>query len=442
MTLTEAAFWTKRLGIIAGIAVVVFGIIAVILTAARQAQLPPEYLTASYACTDTREEFIKYKLEIPSLEVNSDSENIFEIQTDTGKVNDLSTLRIIDVHKYKDKVQQTDNQLKAKEIASALGFDPEKIFRKGTTDYIWTNGSISRSLNVNARDLNFIMTTNSSYIRGILASSPLPSETEAISLAKNAIRGLRIVQDDYDYTDSDTITTHLIDINPDGTYSEAFSPAEAELIKVDFHKKKPMVTIRETVENSQVMINTLNNNIGQGKEIYIVYNGEKIKAYNYSAFVTYQNPSSSNISVYVGPEDRDANRLPNIYRIEFTYWPLEAVSCGTYELVSPMYALEKVQAGDGSLVYLNDKNGDEIVEYQPRSVNKYIIYDIDIAYYEPIGQPIYLQPIYVITGEVVFKNEERGEFHIFYPAINYDIVTDKVEIQQAPVQESGGKFGI
>jgi hypothetical protein len=282
------------------------------------------------------------------------------------------------------------------------------------------------------------MTTNSSYIRDISKELPVPTENEAIALAKNSIRKLQILGSDFNYNDPSNITTYLIDINPDGSYSEAPSLADAELVRVDFHKSKPMISIKEGVENSAAMINTLDNNIGPATEDEIIVNERRIKIFNYSTVVTYQNPSLSNISVYVGPEDKNSETFKNIYRIDFTYWQLEQESCGTYELVSPTYALEKIQSGEGSLVYLNDKNGDEIEEYQPRSVNKYVIYNIDIAYYEPITQPLFLQPIYVVSGEAVFKNDTRGEFHFFYPAINYDIVKDKVDLPEAPTDDTSG----
>jgi hypothetical protein len=431
MTLTEAAFWTKRVAIIAGVVVGIFIVIILIFTSVAKDPLPPEYLVANYACTETRDEFLEGKLEIPSLQVNSDSENIFELQTDTGKVNSLSSLEIINVHKYKIKEQQLDNQLKAKEIASALGFDADKIYRKGTTDYIWTNSGNSRSLDINATTLNFVMTTSSSYIRDVAKVADLPTVNEAIAYAKNTVRRLGILGSDYNYNDSGNINTFLIDINPDGTFSEAPSLADAELIKVDFQKSRPMISVKETTENSAAIIRALNDNLGDPEEDEVIINDERIKLYNYSTIVTYPNPSASNISVYIGPEDESTSVLSNVYKIDFTYWPLEIESCGTYELVSPTYALEKVQSGEGSLVYLNEKNGDEIEDYQPRSVNKYIIYDIDVAYYEPnTTQPSFLQPIYVISGEAVFKNDTRGEFHIFYPAINYDIVQDKTEMIQ------------
>lgn len=425
MTLTEATFWTKRIGVILSVLVVIFIIVVMIFSYKDFGPRPPQYLTATYTCTDSKEEFLESRLEIPSLEVNSDSENIFELQTDTGKVNNLSDLRIIDVHKYRVKTQQLDNQSKAKSLAAILGFDAEKIYRKGTTDYIWTSNENSRSLNINAKTLNFVMTTKSPYIRDIVKDATLPTENEAIAQAKNVIRKLNILGSDYNYNNIGNITTHLVDINPDGSYSEAPSLAEAELIKVDFHKTRSMISIKESVENSETIVNTLNSQIGNAVEDEIIVNNERVKVYNYSTLVTYMNPNSSHISVYVGPQDPNSKQLEMIYGINLTYWQLETESCGTYELIDPSTAIEKVQDGEGSLVYLNEKNGDEIEVYQPRSVKKYIIYDIAIAYYEPEYQISFLQPIYIISGETIFKDESKGEFHIFYPAINYDIIKDK-----------------
>jgi hypothetical protein len=438
MTLTEAAFWTKRVGIIVAVVVVILAILGVILTSRANDPLPPEYLTANYACTETKEEFLDNKLEIPSLQVNNDSENVFEIQTDTGKINNLSNLEIINVHKYRIKTQQLDSLIKAKEIAASLGFEPEEVYRRGTTDYIWVNDENSRNLNINARTLNFNMVTNNiyDYYRGNLRDQELPSENRAISIAKDEITGLGILGSDVNFRDQNNISVHYIDINPDGSYSEAPSIAEAELIKIDFHKSKAMISIREDIENSTVMINSLNQNLGTPKEDEILINDQRITVYNYSAPVLYQNTMSSNISVYVGPDDPNSSDFSNIFQIDFTYWPLEAESCGTYELVSPTYALEQIQNGEGSLVYLNDKDGDEIEEYIPRSVRKYTIYDITIGYYESVNQPEFLQPIYVIQGETEFQNNERGEFYFYYPAINYDIVQDKIDLPEAPIDES------
>jgi hypothetical protein len=432
MTLTEAAFWTKRVGIIVLVLVGIFVIVAIITVNNANDPLPPEFLTATYACTDKKEDFLAEKLEIPSLEVNSDSENVFELQTDSGKVNDLSFLRIVNVHKYKTKNQQLDNQIKAKELAKKLGFEPDEIYRKGTTDYIWTNKSNSRSLDIDAKTLNFIMTTDSAYIRDVGKEVAIPSENEAISLAKNTIRQLGVLGSDYNFDKAKHTITHLIDINPDGTYSEAPSLAEAELIKVDFHKDTSLISIKDSIDNSQAMITMLNNRVGEGTEEMVIINDERVKVFNYSKLVTYTNPNTSHVSVYIGPEDPNSKLLSNVYKIEFTYWPIETESCGTYEIVSPSYALEKVQDGEGSLVYLNEKMGDEIEPYQPRSVKKYTVYDIFITYFEPESQVNFLQPIYVISGESTFKDGSTGEFIIYYPAINYDIVQDKVILPEEP----------
>lgn len=61
MTLTEAAFWTKRFGVIAAGAFGIFLIVVLILSLKSESAMLPQYLTANYACTDKREDFISQK---------------------------------------------------------------------------------------------------------------------------------------------------------------------------------------------------------------------------------------------------------------------------------------------------------------------------------------------------------------------------------------------
>jgi hypothetical protein len=144
MTLTEAAFWTKRFGIIVIVSVGVFLLLFNGTFSSKSTTLPPEYLTANYACTELKEDFLEHKLEIPALELKADSEMIFELQTDSGKVGNLPT--IVNVYRYSNLGQSLNSQAEAKILAKKMGFDPERIVRQGTTDYIWVNNDSKRSL--------------------------------------------------------------------------------------------------------------------------------------------------------------------------------------------------------------------------------------------------------------------------------------------------------
>ena len=104
MTLTEAAFWTKRFGIIAGGALLVFLVIVLIITTVNKGKnMPPAYLTANFACTEFKEEFLENKLSIPTLKLVEGSEMLFEIKTESGKIDSLP--RIINVYKFSNPTE-------------------------------------------------------------------------------------------------------------------------------------------------------------------------------------------------------------------------------------------------------------------------------------------------------------------------------------------------
>lgn len=436
MTLTEAAFWTKRFGVIVLIAVAIFIIILFFIFSSKASVLPPEYLTSNFACTETRDEFLENELSIPSLDVRPDSEMIYELQTNTGKVDTLP--RIVNVYRYANLGQSLTSQGDAKILAKKMGFDPDKIVRKGTTDYIWVDSANKRSLDIKAKDLNFILkTTDPNHIRNIRKEFDLPSEKEAQSIATNTLRSLGVLEEAYTQA---PLTTHLIDINPDGTFSQAASLLDAELIRVDFFRKIPMITIPANIQDAKQMVDSLTaKNLSYDTDSKIV-NDERIDVYSFSTLVTYQNPVKSNISVYVGPDTNDSTALKQIYQIEFNTWSVEEDSCGTYELLAPSYALERIQNGEGSLVYLNADN-DEVSEYIPQTIKKLVVSDIYITYYEGLNEQKFLQPVYMVEGQAELKDGTRADFHIYYPAVNYKVVQDRIELEPAPVEEKSG-FGL
>ena len=128
--------------------------------------------------------------------------------------------------------------------------------------------------------------------------------------------------------------------------------------------------------------------------------------------------------------------ISSIYQIDYTYWPVAESACGTYDLISPSTAIERVQAGEASLVSLIDINGDTVTEYTPRSVKKFTIMYVNLTYFESSQEQSYLQPVYVISGEVIFSNDTKGEFDFYYPAIDYDNVQDKVVQAEPEVVET------
>lgn len=430
MTLTEAAFWTKRFGVIVAAVIVIFGIVVIILVSSNSSAVLPQYISPNYACTEKKEEFLTSKLDIPTLDLASGSGMYFELQTDSGLIDALP--EIINVYKFENPTQSLSSQADAKALATKLGFSSEKISRNGTESYSWSD--TNRSLTIYAKNLNFKMTTNTSYIKQVTQNGSMPTEQEAKSIASNFLRNIGFSADDYS---NGTPTTTLISINPDGSYSQADSLSEAELVRVDFNREKSMVTIPSNVVGAEAMVSDYKKRLGEPNTESMVINDEKINIYTFNTAVTFLSPTKSNISVYVGVQaDKSEKYISSIYQIDYSYWPIAESACGTYDLISPSAAIERVQAGEASLVSLIDINGDTVTEYTPRSVKKFTIMYVNLTYFESTQEQAYLQPVYVISGEVIFSNDTKGEFDFYYPAIDYDNVQNKVVQEEPEVVET------
>ena len=431
MTLTEAAFWTKRLGVIAGGALVVFLVVVLIITmVGRENNMPPAYLTANFACTETKDEFLKNKLSIPSLKLADGSETLFEIKTDSGKIDSLP--QIINVYKFSNPTQSLTSQADSKILAKKLNFNPDAVIRRGTESYVWVDRDTSRTLEVSAKNLNFSLKTDPQYIRTKAKSGTLPTEQEAKSKAVNLLRLLGFSSVDYE---AGVPTTILIDVNPDGSFSQAASLSEAELIRVDLKRSKSMITIPSNIVGADSMVASLTRKLGAPTQETPIINDERITVYTFNTRVTTLNPNKSNISVYIGVQDKSSDELAGVYQIDYTFWPIQETSCGTYELVSPQYAIQQVQSGNGSLVYLNKVGGDSVVDYIPKKVTRFSVFYINITYYESPTEQEYLQPVYVVSGEVIFDDGSKGEFDYYYPAINYASVQNKIVLPEPEVKE-------
>lgn len=434
MTLTEASFWTKRLGVIAlGALTIVVIIILVIVMNSNIEVVMPQYLEPNFACTQHKEEFLENSLQIPSLQFADGTELSFDIKTDTGKIDSLP--EIINVYKFNNRSQSLTAQADAKILAKAMGFDPDVIERVSTQGYKWTDRAAGRTLEVEAKNLNFTLKTDTSVMKESSASRALPSEQEAKSIAVNALNSLGVFPSDYT---SGNHRTTLVNINPDGSFSKAHSLAEADLIRVDLVRAKSMITIPSNIENAEKMVRDFSRRtlIEPTEETTTVTDG-RLSIFTFNTLVSFPETQRANISVYVGPTIAGVPaRVSKIYQIDYTYRPIASEACGTYKLVDPEYAIEMIQQGKGSLVYLFNTGADDVVDYMPKAVKKFIILDIFIVYLEDRKELEYLQPVYLISGEAIFHDGTKGTFDFFYPAINYDIVQDKIEMKAPEITDT------
>lgn len=444
MTLTEAAFWTKRFGVIAAIMFVIFVIIILVLTLQPKQSLPDQYLTANYACTEKKEEFLEdSSIKITPLRLASGSELLFEITTDTGRIDSLP--KVVDVYRFVNRTQVWNSKENAQILASKMGFNPDSVTTSSTV-YSWQDTTQKKNLEIQAKNMNFTLRSDVSMLQKETQGKSVPTEQDAKRRAANLLRNLGIFSEDYS---EGTSKATYIKVNPDGSFSKARSADQAQLIKVDFFRNKPMLSISSLLTNSKDMVNYLTNRLDtQPQKTFRNINDQKIEYSIFNTRIAFNRTQNSNISVYVGPASTivDQSKLPyplaDIYQIDYTYHALEQESCGTYELLAPQIALEKIQSGeDGFLVYLYEKDGDDISPYKAQSVRKFMINkDISIVYYEPKEETTYLQPMYLISGEVIFSNDTKGEFDFYYPAINYSIVQDKINTPAPQIKKKSSFF--
>jgi len=436
MTLTEAAFWTKRFGVVALGILLILIVAVMVLTYEGPTKPPQQYITANFACTEKREEFLEGNiLEIPSLTLMEDSEVYFEIGTDTGKIDSLPN--IVNVYQYNNPTQAWDAKSQATNIAKKMGFAEEKISREREGFYEWESAVLRKTLSVNAKNQNFIMKSDLLYVRNLAEGSAVPTEQEAKSKARNALNSLSLLNSDI----GDNMEVVYITINPDGSFSKAPSASDAHLVKVKFFREKSLVTIRSDLVGADEMVKSFEKTMGQqARKENMVVNDKRVELSTFNTRVVLPHSQDSNITVYVGVEDKDVKgTFGSIYQMEYTYWPISVEACGTYELISARDALEEIQNGNGSIAYLYDADGDDISDYSPRSVKKFVVnQEMRLYYYETSDEQNFLQPVYVLSGEAIFSEELRGKFDIYYPAINYDLVQDKIVLPEPKVEEKKG----
>lgn len=434
MTLTEAAYWTRRFGVIViGILAILILIIIFLLNVPTATGTIPEYLTANYACTPKKDEFLEHKLEIPSLELGPSSTKQFILETETGKADQLT--RIVNVYNYDTSGQSLNSQNEAKNIAEKLGFDPNKMEREGTSYYKWTDVPNSKLLRIQANNLNFSLKTDFTRPGSYPLDTQLPTDDEAKTIASGILRSAGLMSTDYS-AQKPTIT--LIKIEQDGSFSEAKAKVDADLIRVDYLRRKTIINFPSNITGAESMKEILEKEKFTSQITKKITDDGTIEIYNFTALLAPTNAAQSNISVYIGPENKNIKlqNLAYLYQIDYNNFYIEEEPCGTYELIPRAQALQTVQKGGGSLVYLNEKNGDTVIPYVPRNVTKFTIYQIQLKYYDPIEPTPFLQPIYVIYGEATFDTGLLGEFYYYVPAINYNAVTDKVVPKTPAVTET------
>lgn len=443
MTLTEASFWTKRFGVIAAVGGVIITIILFIILTKKPPR-PEEYLNPNYGCTEKGAEFLeKAKFPVPKLDIDSESIAEFEVATKSGKINTLPS--VINVYKFNNRTQDFDSLFKASTLAGQLGFDKDKvILSEDSTVYTWKDSLNKRTLVIDAKNQNFVLDTDPAQVKKIAGESSVPDEGSAKSTALNVLSSNSLIDTQDEYLSNNIKVTYL-NIQPDGSFRLAGSKSEADLVRVDFFRERSIITLSSKITGVEGMVKDFQNVTGEEPtKTKKTINDKVIEYYTFNTGIVLPRTNFSNISVFIGPENKEGKLkggLNSTYRIEYTYWPVSLDACGTYPLIPTSTAKNEIEKRNGILAYLYEKGGDFVSGYNQRNVKTFrIIYDVKIVYYETPEESNFLLPVYLFSGEAVFDDGSTGQFDIYYPAIDYNNIKDKVVIKNDPAEEEKESF--
>ncbi len=428
MTLTEAAHWTKRLVWFALAGFILFIVLVMVILNKSKPQQLPQYMYPNFACTNTAEEFFKYKLEIPSIDYTIEpSDNTFTLDTQTGRIDQLPD--IINVYKYDNPEQILTAQNDARKLAEELSFEPSNIQRSGgSTTYRWAD-KFHRTLTVQAR--NFVFDLKFDFSRSnTKPQGDLPTEDQAKQVARDFLSNLSLLNR-HDYAKGIPNTVDIT-ITPGGSFREGKYKQESDLIRVDFTRDASMITIPSNVEGAEEIRKMLERKGHRSVAEDIQTPQGKVTMYKFNTAIRTLDPFKSNISMYIGARHPElkGRGVSQIYGIEYKNWIIEPEHCGTYKLVNPGTVLTYVQNGQASLVYLNEKGGDLVLQDGSKNVRNFTLRDIQIFYYDAPHEQEFLQPIYAISGEATFTSGAKGEFLFYYPAIDYEFIQDSQTAEQ------------
>ncbi len=344
----------------------------------------------------------------------------FSIETKSGAIPDLP--KVVNVFKYVHETSLTALD-DAKIIAEKLDFEPEKYARKSTTEYRWTNTEKAQTLTIETGNLNFHLKTNFSKVDPSDGTGELPSEENAKTLATEYLQSAGLMTKDYS---EGFQRTYLVKLTPDKEFSEAPSLSEADLIRVDFFRKDDLITVETSMLGTKEVGTGLQEQLEKEKTSTITNPTGKgsIDVKQYSVDILNDSPYFGNISVYLGASNSDRGDRYTVYQIDYVNWLIAETPCGTYGLVSPQEAVQKVQDGKATLAYLMEQKGDRLLPSQTKNVKSMTILDVGLGFLDQSQKESYLQPIYYIKGEAKFQTGAYGEFYYYIPAIDYEAIPE------------------
>lgn len=108
--------------------------------------------------------------------------------------------------------------------------------------------------------------------------------------------------------------------------------------------------------------------------------------------------------------------------IEAYVWEIEPQSNATYPIIPPQAAWQAVSSGKGVISSVVPKTKSPFEPYKTTRVEKILINEVYLAYYDSQKPQTYLQPMYVFEGNYLSQGASSGKIFIYYPAISSEYI--------------------
>lgn len=309
---------------------------------------------------------------------------VYSLNTKNGRLPADLPVKV-PVYKFKQPRFSYEAGKNARKEAAELGFTDDDLVSdlKGTL-YKWRDIKTGGTLDINTdnRDLN--MTTPIEG-RSFLFSATFLNKETAISLAKNLFQRLGRFNDQLYPMGKQTAVLGKF---TNDSLVETTQVADAQLARVDFFRS--------------------------------------VGAYK----IMGPDAKKGLLSAYVKVPDSALKTL-NFPIVEGHFWEIDTQSNATYPLISVQDAWNAVSKNSGIISNITPKVSNIFKQYTPIQVDKILINNIYIAYYETPKLLKVLQPIYVFEGNYTTAGTQGGDITIYFPAIRGDYIKQPVQQPKA-----------
>lgn len=266
--------------------------------------------------------------------------------------------------------------------ASTLGFyNQDLITDLNAETYKWRKNDTGSTLEINTTTRTLETITDYTQIAQYYDAGNI-TEEDAIDIAYEKLEAINRIGDALYVAGEQKVTLGKIDRT--GKAVEVDAAYEAEFARVDFYRKMGDFPI-------------LGSDPKQG-QLSLVVADEK-------------NLSNSQAPIYV--------TNPNM---KINYWEINEKTNSLYPLISVRTAWDALIKGNYVISNVTPDTQSPFEEYTPVNVDRVLINEIYLAFYDSDEPQKYLQPIFVFEGNYATQGGGEGSITFYVPAVNAEYV--------------------